>query len=175
MSGSNTRVSDYFGKMSGSRVAVNGVSLQESIISGLGSAVGIGLCSYLSVSSGYPWLTAPFGATSALIFAAFKSPLAQPRNVVGGYLVSALSGLLILTFLGRTWWTPAIGVGLAIFGMVITRTLHPPAGGVPIVIITAKAGWLFLLKPILIGSVTLVVVAILYNNLFRNRRYPEYW
>lgn len=165
----------YFGKMSGGATAAATTDLREALVSGLGGLLGICVCSYLSMTSGYPWLTAPFGATCALIFGAHRAPLAQPRNVVGGYLVSACAGLLVQAVFGHTWWSLGVGAGLAIFGMTLGRVLHPPAGGVPIVMITAGADWLFIVRPVLIGSVVLVMVAVAYNNLFRNRRYPEYW
>lgn len=168
-------INRYLSKMSGGSAAASRTEVRESVISGFGGVLGIGLCSFLSVACGFPWLTAPFGATSALIFGAHRSPLAQPRNVVGGYMVSACAGLVTLLLFGSTWWSPALGAGLAIGGMIMARVLHPPAGGVPIVMITSGATWLFLLRPVLIGSVLLVLVAMLYNNLFRNRRYPEYW
>jgi CBS-domain-containing membrane protein len=57
--------------------------------------------------------------------------------------------------------------------MVALRVLHPPC--VPIVIITSKASWIFLFRPVLIGAILLVLVATFYNNLFQNRRCPEYW
>jgi CBS-domain-containing membrane protein len=37
------------------------------------------------------------------------------------------------------------------------------------------ADWDYLVFPSLIGSIILVIVAIFYNNLHKNRAYPQYW
>ena len=118
------------------------------------------------------YLIAPFGASCVLVFALPQSPLAQPRNVIGGHLVSAAVGLLVFTLLGAHPWSFAIGVGLAITAMQITGTLHPPAGADPIVVILAKAGWLFLASPILIGAVVIVLGGIIFHKTVSRRDYP---
>lgn len=45
-------------------------------------------------------LIPPFGASSVLLFALPSSPLAQPRNVIGGHLVAASAGLIAVAALG---------------------------------------------------------------------------
>jgi CBS-domain-containing membrane protein len=75
--------------------------------------------------------------------------------------------------LGAHPWSFALGVGLAITAMQITGTVHPPAGADPIVVILAKAGWLFLLSPVLIGTLTIVAVAFAYHRWGSRRVYPN--
>jgi CBS-domain-containing membrane protein len=169
------RVSGYLSKLSGATAATPAINVTDSLISGIGGILGIGLTSYLSFKTGFPWLTAPFGATSVLVYAAHKVPFAQPRNVIGGYIMSALAGFLVMALFGNTWWSLGIGVGLAITFMGITGTTHPPAGGVPIIIITSKAAWTFMFSPLLLGTLVLVAVGVFYNNLFKSRHYPQYW
>jgi CBS-domain-containing membrane protein len=70
------------------------------LFSGLGSFLGIGLLAYLSVGSGYPLIAAPFGATAVLVFAVPESPLAQPRNVIGGNCIGALVCIALVHFFG---------------------------------------------------------------------------
>jgi CBS-domain-containing membrane protein len=69
----------------------------------------------------------------------------------------------------------ALSVGLAISLMILTRTTHPPAGADPLVVFMAGSGWSFLLTPVLAGSVIIVLVALLVNNLDKNRHYPTFW
>jgi CBS-domain-containing membrane protein len=118
-------------------------------------------------------LIAPFGASCVLVFALPQSPLAQPKNVIGGHLISATAGLLVFALLGAHPWSYALGVGAAIAAMQITGTLHPPAGADPIVVILAKAGWLFLVSPILVGTVAIVIGAIVFHRLVSRRVYPS--
>lgn len=167
--------SSYWHKFSGGLGTPPRVSPADAAVSGLGGLVAIGLVSYLGLTSGFPWLIAPFGATCVLAFAAHSSPLSQPRSIIGGHFVATLVGLVVLTLFGSTWWSVALGVGLAITAMALTRTLHAPAGADPIVVITGNAGWGFLVSPVLLGSLAIVLVALLYNNLFENRRYPQFW
>ncbi len=56
------------------------------------------------------------------------SPFAQPRNVIGGHLLSALVGCAMASFLGTGPLVLAVAVGLAIVVMYLTHTMHPPGG-----------------------------------------------
>jgi CBS-domain-containing membrane protein len=142
-------------------------------ISGLGGFVTIYLLARLSASLNTVLLIAPFGASCVLVFALPQSPLAQPRNVIGGHLISAFVGLAVLTLFGVSPLTYALAVGLAIAAMQLTGTLHPPAGADPIVVLLAGAGWPFLLTPILAGTVSIVITAIIYHRCVSKRPYPS--
>lgn len=124
----------------------------------------------------FSMLMAPFGATCVIVFVLPDSPLAQPRNVIGGHAVSTAVGLAIAAAGGSGDWAVALGVGLAIGLMLISRTLHPPAGADPIVVLSGQYGWGFLLAPVLLGAVCLVGVAYIYHKLVRSSvRYPKSW
>ncbi|MFT4158616.1 HPP family protein [Shinella sp.] len=142
-----------------------------ALVSGLGGAGAIWLLAALTESLGQLLLIAPFGASCVLLFALPQSPLARPRNVIGGHVISALIGLLVLTFIGNSVLAMGIGVGLAIALMQFTGTLHPPAGGDPLVVILTGAGWSFLLQPILAGTAALVLVAWIYHRAISKRAY----
>jgi CBS-domain-containing membrane protein len=147
------------------------------VLNGLvGGTLGIGVLALLMDSQGFPLLMAPFGATCVLMFAAPDTPLAQPRNVIGGHLVSSLIGLVFLKFIGTGPLEMGVAVGLAIALMQLTRTVHPPAGADPLVVLVGgKVGWSFLVAPVLAGSLLLVLIALLINNVGRNKRWPRYW
>ena len=69
----------------------------DSVWAWIGSAIGVGLCAYLSSRFFEPrdvtLLLGSFGASEVLVYGAIKSPLAQPRNLVGGHLISSLIGV----------------------------------------------------------------------------------
>ncbi len=141
----------------------------------LGSFIGIAATAYLSVKMGVPLLMAPFGATTVLIFGVPDSPLAQPRNVIGGNLLAALVSLTILHLCGSEPWAMGMAVATAIGLMQLTGTLHPPGGAVALVVMMTNASWGFLLTPALQGSIILVLCAVVFNNLAEDRTYPKHW
>lgn len=116
-----------------------------------------------------------FGASCVLVFGYPDLPFSQPRNVVIGHFLSSLVGLVFLTAFGAHWWSLALAVGTAIALMMITRTVHPPAGSNPVIVFLAQPAWSFLWYPTLAGALLLVIVALIYNNLTREVNYPKYW
>lgn len=141
----------------------------------LGSFIAIATTAYLAVKTGSPLLMAPFGATSVLIFGVPDSPLAQPRNVIGGNLIAALVSLTMLHLFGAEPWVMGMAVATAIGLMQFTGTVHPPSGAVALVVMMTKAPWEFLLTPTLEGSMILVLCAVVFNNLAHERTYPKHW
>lgn len=140
-----------------------------------GSFCGIAITSYLAVRTNLPLLMAPFGATSVLIFSVPDSPLAQPRNVIGGNFLGALVSLIILHFLGSSPLTMGMAVSTSIGMMQLTGTLHPASGGVALVVMITQPNWQFLWTPTLEGSMILVLCAVIFNNLAEERTYPKHW
>lgn len=109
-------------------------------------------------------LIAPFGATCALVFGVPSVPFARPKNVIGGHMISATLGLLAFLLIPHASIAMAVGVGFAIAGMIVTDTMHPPAGANPIVIGLIPAGPSFLLAPVFVGSVSIVLLGIIYRR-----------
>jgi len=116
-----------------------------------------------------------FGASCVLVFGFPDVPFSQPRNVIVGHFLSSLIGLLFLTIFGPHWWSLALAVGTTIAAMMLTRTVHPPAGSNPVIVFLVQPTWSFLWLPTLSGALLLVAVALLYNNLTRTSHYPKYW
>jgi CBS-domain-containing membrane protein len=138
---------------------------------GLGSGLAIFALTLVETWTPVSALVPSFGASCALIFACPDSPLAQPRNVIGGHLVSSGIGLLVLMTLGTGPVALAMGVGLAIAGMMASKTMHPPAGGDPLIVIFSAAPLSFLAVPILLGSVLLVGIGAAFHAC-RGGKYP---
>jgi CBS-domain-containing membrane protein len=59
--------------------------------------------------------------------------------------------------------------------MQLTKTLHPPAGAIALVVMMTKADWQFLLSPVLEGSIIMLLCAVVFNNLAEERTYPKHW
>jgi CBS-domain-containing membrane protein len=121
------------------------------------------------------------GASAVLVFGAPRSPLAQPRNLVGGHVLSALVGVACYQWVGGTEGVAAaLAVSSAIAIMHLTRTLHPPGGATALIAVVGSdqihgLGLLYAVIPAGLGAVILLVVGLLVNNLPPSRRYPEVW
>jgi CBS-domain-containing membrane protein len=68
---------------------------RESVVAGTGGFIAILVLASSSAGIGANLLIAPFGASCVLVFAIPQSPLAQPRNVIGGHLISAAARLSV--------------------------------------------------------------------------------
>lgn len=141
----------------------------------LGGFITIMILALFTQMSANIWLMAPFGASCVLVYALWDAPLSQPRNVIGGHFISTFIGLVMFHLLGNSIWAIALGVGLSISCMVLTKTTHPPAGADPIVVIMAGSSWSFLFFPALFGAISIVLMALIINNLSPNRKYPKFW
>ncbi|MBD2464682.1 HPP family protein [Oscillatoria sp. FACHB-1407] len=148
---------------------------RQILLSYLGSFLGIAVLAYLTIHSGYPLIAAPFGATAVLVFAVPDSPMAQPRNVLGGNCLAAITCVLLVQLFGTEPWVMALAVATAIKLMQLTQTLHPPGGAIALLGVMSQASWDFVWIPVLVGSVVLVVCTIVFNNLVPGRTYPKRW
>lgn len=180
------KIQDYFLKMKGEPQRLPGkVGLIEIFWSWLGSAIAIGIIGFLSSMYFEPrdvtLMIAPFGASAVLVCASIKSPLAQPRNLIGGHIISGLVGVQCYQLFGGVAWVGAsLAVSLAIAAMLVTRTLHPPAGGTALLAVVGgekihNLGYLYAFVPVGVGALILLVVALLVNNIPKHRKYPEFW
>jgi CBS-domain-containing membrane protein len=158
------------------------VNYHEHIWSFLGSFVGIGLLSVLHYTYFLPqdavFLIGSFGASSVLIYGAIQSPLAQPRNLIGGHLISSVIGVACAKLFPELPALAApLAVSLSIIGMQITKSLHPPGGASALIAVVGseslqELGWWYILFPVLSGSLVLFVVALVFNNVTAHRCYP---
>ncbi len=150
-------------------------SLSVIVATVLAAIAVIGGLSYLTHALEVMLLLGTFGASALLVFAYPDSPFCQPRNVILGHLIGAITGLVFLQFCPVSWWCDALAVGTAIGLMKLTRTVHPPACSNPLIIFALKPSWTFLLFPTLAGATLIIIVALFYHNLRREARWPKYW
>ena len=176
---------DYFKKMRGTTQSPPRVALSEVLWSWVGAVIGIALVGLLHArlvdQTGQALLIGSFGATAVLVYGAIRSPLAQPRNVLGGHVLSALIGVCAHEILGATpWLAAAVAVATAIAVMHLTKTLHPPGGATALIAVIGgdsvhSLGYMYALVPAGLGAVILLLVALVVNNIPKGRRYPEFW
>jgi CBS-domain-containing membrane protein len=150
-------------------------SSKEILLGGTGGLIAIAVVAALTALSGHPLVLGSFGASCVLLFGFPDSPFAQPRSVLGGHVLSSFLGLACLTLFGAHEWSMALAVGLSISVMMATRTVHPPAGSNPVIIMLSAPTWSFLLTPTLLGAAALVFVALLFNNLAAGKSWPRTW
>lgn len=146
---------------------------KEPIISALGAFLCISLIAFINSYDDFNiWLIPPFGATMVLVMAVHESPLAQPKNIFFGHILSALSGVLIYFFLGMSFLSIGLAVAISVWAMMITKTIHPPAGANPIIAILGGKGLSFILLPVATGAVIIIIFAMIYNKILK-RNYPK--
>jgi CBS-domain-containing membrane protein len=175
----------YFSKMRGITKSPPRVSAKEIAISWLGCFLGIGVVAFINFvaleGTDTLFLVGSFGASATLLYGAIKSPLAQPRNFVGGHIVCALVGVTCFKFFhGSPWVASALAVAFAVAAMHATKTLHPPGGATALIAVLGgpaihDLGFMYVLLPVGAGALAMLAVALLFNNLFSHRTYPEFW
>jgi CBS-domain-containing membrane protein len=141
----------------------------------LGAFSGIYAVAAITFKTGVPMMIGSFGASAVLLYAAWDSPLAQPRNLLGGHLVSAIVAVAIYEFMGRSDVTIALAVATAIAAMLVTQTLHPPGGATALIAVDTMQHATFILYPVMAGAFILLIVALTVGNLSPNRHYPTRW
>ena len=107
--------------------------------------------------------------------AAPEAEPAQPRALIGGHLVTALTGFAVLWLTGPQAWAAAFAVGLSILVMYLTGTFHPPAGINPLLVVSGNLPWTFILAPVLAGAVLVTAFAIVWHRWVRRQNWPRRW
>jgi CBS-domain-containing membrane protein len=176
---------EYLKKMKGTTKSPPAVGLYEIFLSWVGAFLGItplaAINSQLFAGTDQVMIIGSFGASAVLIYGAIRSPLAQPRNLMGGHVLSAVIGVAAYNVLGHHIWLAApVSVATAIAVMHATKTLHPPGGATALIAVIGgqnihDLGYLYAIIPVGLGALIMLTVALLINNIPKERRYPEFW
>ena len=176
---------NFLQKMKGNDQSPPAVGLVEIIWSWIGSFLGIGAVSCIHYNllsqTDQVMIIGSFGASAVLIYGAIRSPLAQPRNLIGGHILSAIVGVTAFQlFGGQPWLAASIAVSTSIALMHLTKTLHPPGGATALIAVIGSdgihnLGYLYVLIPVALGASVMLIIALIVNNIPKNRRYPEFW
>ena len=182
----NEKLARFFHRLRGrARSRPAPVTASEIGWSWLGALLGIGAVAlvgewFLS-DTDLVLMIGSLGASAVLVYGAPHSPLAQPRNLIGGHLVSAAVGVCCFQLLGAyPGVAEATAVANAIALMHLTRTLHPPGGATALIAVIGSdqihaLGYCYVLVPAGLGALILLVVGLVVNNLSSGRRYPDSW
>ena len=138
----------------------------------MGTALALGMIAVVDDFGGAPLLAAPLGASAVMIFGFPEAPMAQPANVVGGHFIATSLALLADHFLPGGVIAMAATVAVVMVVLALARLAHPPAVANPLVVMMGHPGWGYLLMPVLLGSVILVLVAVLVHRLPPRSVYP---
>ena len=106
---------DYFSKMKGTTKSPPAIGLPEIIWSWIGSFFGIAAVAYTNYfvfdKTDLVMIIGSFGASAVLIYGAIRSPLAQPRNLIGGHVISAVIGVTAYKLIpGHLWLASSLAV-----------------------------------------------------------------
>jgi CBS-domain-containing membrane protein len=179
-------LNQFFQKMRGGKHCPPRAPMIEVFWSTLGGCLGIAAVYFTATLQGIKetdalFLIGSFGASAVLLYGIPLSPFAQPRNLLGGHVISAIIGVSCYLLLAK--WpgaAAALAVGLSIGAMHLTRTLHPPGGASALIAVIAgprvhELGYWYAISPVAIGATLMLLVAVIINNIAQSRHYPEYW
>jgi CBS-domain-containing membrane protein len=176
---------NYLQKMKGGGQSPPRVRLPEVLWSWIGSFLGLAAVAFIHYKildqTGLMLVIGSFGASAVLIYGAIRSPLAQPRNLLGGHILSAIIGVTTVQLLGgELWLAAAVAVSTSIAVMHLTGTLHPPGGATALIAVIGgesvhNLGYLYVLMPTALGAIVMLIIALIINNIPKNRKYPEFW
>jgi CBS-domain-containing membrane protein len=123
-----------------------------------------------------PFFFASLGGSAVFLFGLTRAPAAQPRALFGGHLGGALIGIACYQLLGDSLWVYVVAQVLVLWYMLITKTVHPPAGANPIIMIYGHSSLSALWQPVLVGVLSLAVVAVIWSRLYPGlSHYPVAW
>ncbi|PYC87571.1 HPP family protein+B94 [Streptomyces tateyamensis] len=123
-----------------------------------------------------PLLTPPLAASAALVHGAPALPISQPRNLVGGQLLSAVTGYAVLAVTGRGPWGAALAGGLALGAMLLARVPHSPAAATAVIVVLQAPPAVRFLPLLALATVLLVAIGLLPGRTGQHAvRYPVSW
>lgn len=156
-------------------VAEPGASLRAVVVGAVGSGLAIAAIGLIGALTDAPFLVAPLGATSLLLFAVPESVMSQPRNVMIGHLIAVVLGVALGHLVAPGWEMAALSATLAVLLMQLVRSLHAPAGATAVLSALEPHDWSYVGLPVLAGAAVVTLIALIFNNLIPGRRYPVRW
>ena len=129
------------------------------------------------------FLVGSFGASAVLVYGVPMSDFSQPRNFVGGHIISAATGVAVCMIVpDHVALAAALAVSIAVAAMLISHTTHPPGGATALIAVIGgepitSMGFRYVFAPVLTGVLIMLLVALLVNNLSASegRHYPKFW
>ena len=132
----------------------------------VGTGLGIGGVALLADLTGFPLIIAPFGASAVLLYSAVSSPLAQPKNLILGHMISGFIAISCCNLLGNTLFSTVLAVTLAIVCMMLLDAVHPPGGATALLcMLQNTTSYTFLATPLIAGVLILFLAAVIASKL----------
>ncbi|MFE4372992.1 HPP family protein [Streptomyces sp. NPDC056835] len=119
-------------------------------------------------------LIPPLAATTAIVTATPGSPLAQPRHVLGGHLLSCLVCFTVLALGWHGPWAAALACGAACGLGLLFKVAHPPAMATVVMIMLTEPRATHFTALLATGATLLVLVQLVSSRLQREV-YPTTW
>ncbi|MCT7517266.1 HPP family protein [Aliarcobacter cryaerophilus] len=165
------------------KISLENIDKSNMFWAWIGSFLGIIAISYFHMDilddKDLTLVVGSFGASAVLIYGVPNSPLSQPRNLIGGHLLSAIVGVISYKlFSSNLFLATAIAVSTSILIMQLTLTLHPPGGATSLIAVIGgeqihQLEFFYILIPVFSGALILFLIAFIVNNIPKNRAYPE--
>ena len=143
----------------------------------LGAMTALGLALFFTKPPASPLLLASLGGSTIFLFGLTGAPAAQPRALFGGHLISALIGIICYQLFHDALWVYLLAEVITLVALLLTQTVHPPAGANPLIMIQAHAGFGHLTTVVLVSVMVLALVAAAWSRLTPGKalHYPVKW
>ena len=154
---------------------MNNLNIKKSLIAAVFSTFTIGVLSLLTYKTPYGlFLIASFGSTMVLLYGYPESPFAKPKNIFFGHLLTAFVGVFFVNYVPLPIYVIiplAVGAGVGL--MIILNVTHPRAGGNPIIVIMGSVSFVYLMSPVISGSIIVIIFGVILNKFIAKRKYPN--
>ncbi len=146
------------------------------LVSALGAGIGLGAVLWFVDPPSAPIFLASFGGSASFLFGIPITPAAQPRAYFGGHIIGIASGVICFYLFGNFLWVYVMSFVMAFVFMLVTKTVHPPAGANPLIVLHANAPFSVIWPPIMMGLLILFSIAVIWSRLIPKRiHYPGNW
>jgi CBS-domain-containing membrane protein len=142
----------------------------------LGASLALFLALYVVRPQDSGLLLASLGGSTLFLFGLTSLPPTQPRALFGGHILSAFIGVICYQLFGDATWVLVFSVLFTIAVLLLTKTVHPPAGANPLIMIHAHAGFMDIWTHVLTGVIVLAATTFVWSRLGPGKvTYPVKW
>ena len=109
-------------------------------------------------------IMASTGASAMVLFGAPHSPAAQPWNLIGGHVISAIIGISCYKLVPNALFAASLAIPIAMLAMHLLRCTHAPGGATAITAIIGgeaihELGYAFVIMPVFFNAIILLSAA----------------
>ncbi|MFJ2832580.1 HPP family protein [Streptomyces sp. NPDC087263] len=138
------------------------------------TSVGLAVLAAVGALTHQTALVPPLAASMAIVTATPQSPLAQPRHVIGGHMLSCLVAFAVLALGWHGPWAAAVAAGVACGLVLLLKAAHPPAMATAVMIMLTRPPVIPFVPLLAIGAALLIGVQMVSARLQR-QMYPTSW